>query len=487
MFAFKYWFTLLLMGLSASGFGSQDPAQEFHEYAIRDHGGRLTIDETLTDYLSDLGAKVVREIDADRPYTFVLINDLEPDTWSLPGGLVAVSRGMFSLLRNEAELIMLLAHELQYANLIYDVAVGGLGASHKGIQIRAPNVTTLAMENVISVLGTVRGQSNDRVADLTADRLAQNAMAKVGYDPAAAVALSARLLDEEADARYFARHQPTNERVIRLQENVDRIVYRLNIQGGISGQESFSQAVSKLNETEEAYRLAEVAKERVSWNAIALIDKAIDALPVEVFEAAFHSQKAALLAELGQCDKALVELDLTLRRAPERYQDHLTKARCLQRLGRQTEALESYRESYRLLPNEASAFAIASLSKMRVDRETAKRFYMKLVVLKGRFHEHASREFARLDIEDNPRNYFISRSTVREGKFISTVSNLSGMDLARVKVRLVITVDGRQLVKHIRAGPLITDSEIELDPDWKVTTVENISAVSVGVVKVWLE
>ena len=120
MFAFKYWFTLLLVGLSASGFGSQDPAQEFHEYAIRDHGGRLTIDETLTGYLSDLGAKVVREIDPDRPYTFVLINDLEPDTWSLPGGLVAVSRGMFSLLRNEAELIMLLAHELQYANLIYD-------------------------------------------------------------------------------------------------------------------------------------------------------------------------------------------------------------------------------------------------------------------------------------------------------------------------------------------------------------------------------
>ena len=474
------------IGASQSLAGPKNEVPELHEYALRDYGGRITIDEKLTRYIDTVGGAIASASDPNRVYSFALINDLEADAWSLPGGMVAVTRGIMSLVRNEAELAMILAHELQHARSIYDDSLWTKSSTAQGIELRLSSLTTLAMDDAVSVIGRIRDLSYDRVELLMADRLGQNALAKAGYDPRAAITLNNRLLHEES-SQYLRRHPPSEERILRLQENVGRIAYRLKIEGGELAEQRLSDAVSVLSNTQEAYDFAEKAKERVLWNAIAMIERAIKALPEGLYEAAFHSQKAALLVEDGRCEEALMELNIALSLDSERYQDYLMKGRCLQRLGRSSDALESYLESYRLLPNEASAFAIASLSKLRSDRKTAKRFYLKLMVLKGRFHERASREFSRLDILDSPRNYFLSSSTVRDGSFFSIISNLSGLDLQQVKVRLEVTVNGTELVKHIKIGPLIADSDIQVDPGWKVDSIDDLSSVSVGVVKVWLE
>ena len=54
---------------------------------------------------------------ADRPlpYEFVVLHNGELNAWALPGGKIAINRGLLTELSNEAELAAVLAHEIVHA------------------------------------------------------------------------------------------------------------------------------------------------------------------------------------------------------------------------------------------------------------------------------------------------------------------------------------------------------------------------------------
>ena len=49
------------------------------------------------------------------PYEFVVINDSTPNAWALPGGKIAVHRGLLTEFQSEAELAAVLGHEVVHA------------------------------------------------------------------------------------------------------------------------------------------------------------------------------------------------------------------------------------------------------------------------------------------------------------------------------------------------------------------------------------
>lgn len=87
-----------------------------YQTATQAQGGELTIDPELSAYVSRVGHKLAAQ--SDRPnlsYEFVIVNDSVPNAWALPGGKIAINRGLLVELTSEAELAAVLGHEIVHA------------------------------------------------------------------------------------------------------------------------------------------------------------------------------------------------------------------------------------------------------------------------------------------------------------------------------------------------------------------------------------
>ena len=78
-------------------------------------GGEYDIDPVLTDYVSGVGNRLAAVSDRKLPYEFVVLNNSVPNAWALPGGKIAINRGLLTELNSEAELAAVLGHEIVHA------------------------------------------------------------------------------------------------------------------------------------------------------------------------------------------------------------------------------------------------------------------------------------------------------------------------------------------------------------------------------------
>ena len=79
------------------------------QYGIYNH-------QVTQKYIEQLGNKIAAQIEADLPFkfSFQLVNMVEPNAFSLPGGYVYVSRGLLPMLNSEDELACILGHEIAH-------------------------------------------------------------------------------------------------------------------------------------------------------------------------------------------------------------------------------------------------------------------------------------------------------------------------------------------------------------------------------------
>ena len=60
-------------------------------------GGLYYLDPNLNDYVSRIGNKLAEVSDVpDLPYEFVVLNNGVPNAWALPGGKIAINRGLLT-------------------------------------------------------------------------------------------------------------------------------------------------------------------------------------------------------------------------------------------------------------------------------------------------------------------------------------------------------------------------------------------------------
>jgi len=75
-------------------------------------GGEYKVDPELSIYVNEVGQRLatIGRRDYDLPYEFVVLNNSVPNAWALPGGKIAVNRGLLIELNSEAELAAVLGH-----------------------------------------------------------------------------------------------------------------------------------------------------------------------------------------------------------------------------------------------------------------------------------------------------------------------------------------------------------------------------------------
>ncbi len=199
-----------------------------------ERSSKLIDDPVVTEYVNRVGQNLVRNSDAQVPFTIKVIDSDEVNAFALPGGFFYVNSGLILRAQEEAELAGVMAHEISHVT-----------ARHGTKQATKAELIQLgAMAAMIVVpygwagYGIYQGMNLaipltflkfSRDAEREADYLGIEYMYKAGYDPNAYVTFFERIQADEkrrpgSIPKVFSTHPPTPERIEMAQKEIARIL-----------------------------------------------------------------------------------------------------------------------------------------------------------------------------------------------------------------------------------------------------------------------
>lgn len=197
-----------------------------------DSSSKLVNDPVVTEYVNRLGQNLVRNSDAQVPFTFKIIDSDVLNAFSLPGGFVYVNTGTILAADEEAELAGVMAHE-----------IGHVCARHATRQMTRSQYAGIATIPLIFVGGgigyavyeaaglglPVAFMSFQRGFEAEADYLGIQYMYKAGYDPQAMITFFEKVEAQEKKKpgfmdKTFASHPQTPDRIEASQKEISTIL-----------------------------------------------------------------------------------------------------------------------------------------------------------------------------------------------------------------------------------------------------------------------
>ncbi|WHI44902.1 M48 family metalloprotease [Microbulbifer sp. VAAF005] len=298
--------------------------QQHYAANQQQQGGQYTIDPALQNYINQVGQKLARASDRPQlPYEFVVLNNSVPNAWALPGGKIAINRGLLVLLDDEAELAAVLSHEIVHAAARHSATAMSqqqlLGA---GLAIVGAATQDSGYSDLIAT-GTQLGGSAyiarySRGNELESDQYGMKYMAAAGYDPQGAVRLQRKFV-ELSEGRQagglealFASHPPSQSRVsanIKHSQSLPK--------GGITNRAAYQKAIAQLKRDADAYKNYDDAVAATNSkkfdSALKLVRKAQKQQPKE---AAFFALEGDLLSQKKQYKNARKAYDSAIQKNP---------------------------------------------------------------------------------------------------------------------------------------------------------------------------
>jgi predicted Zn-dependent protease len=432
-------------------------------------GGDYVLDRELTRYVSDVGNRLANVSDRNLPYEFSIINSSVPNAWALPGGKIAVNRGLLLELDSEAELAAVLGHEIVHAaarhgalamqrDLLLQGAV--LAAS---VATRRGDYSGVAV-GAASVGAQLINQRNSREAELESDEYGMLYMSRAGYDPAAAVDLQETFVrlsgsrDAGRLAGLFASHPPSTERVARNRETSARLPM-----GGEIGRERYLTATQRLRESRPAYVAYDGARDAYADGrydeARSLANEAVNRLPAEGH---FH----ALLGDIASAEEQWADAAGHYRDAIARnggfFHYRLKLGLALQAMNDLDNAEAQLEASIDLLPTADAYNGLGEIAERRGDPASALEHYHLAAESSSAAGRAASVSVVRLELPDDPGRFLESRATQdAQGRLVIEVANPTAIGVEEVTVRIRYLDDNGRAMAVIRelTGALPAGSE----------------------------
>src|SRR5437016_10166067 len=193
---------------------------------------KLVQDPVVTEYVNRIGQNLVRNSDAQVPFTIKVIDSDELNAFALPGGFFYVNSGLIMAADEEAELAGVMAHEIAH--------VAARHATRQMTRAQWANIATTPLIFVGGAIGyAVRSAawlglpmtflSFQRGFEAEADYLGLQYMYKSGYDPNAFISFFEKVRAQEKKkpgtlAKAFGTHPQTPDRISKSQEEIGRIL-----------------------------------------------------------------------------------------------------------------------------------------------------------------------------------------------------------------------------------------------------------------------
>ena len=351
--------------------------------AQQSQGGVLNLYPELSAYVSRVGMSLARVSERpELPYEFVVLDNSVPNAWALPGGKIAVNRGLLYELDDEAQLAAVLGHEIVHAAARHGAkqqekgTLLNIGLAVLGVATAGTGFQDLAMQGA-QMGGALVQTRYGREAELESDRFGMQYMARAGYDPQGAVALQQRfvqLSDGKQPAGFgalFASHPPSQERV----DTNRRTAAKLGA-GGRDGRADFQRATAQLKRDRPAFQAYEkgVVAMNQSKHADAL-RHAREAIRLQERAAQFHELAGAAHARLDQPAEAIRSLNRAVALNQRYYRPYLLRGSLHLKRGNLDVAKEDLTVANKLLPTADATFGLGEIAQKEGDTETALRCY----------------------------------------------------------------------------------------------------------------
>ncbi len=458
-------------------------------------GGQYRVDADLAAYVSEVGQRVALVSDRELPYEFVLLNNSTPNAWALPGGKIAINRGLLTILESEAELAAVLAHEV-----VHSAARHSAKYMERNIFIQgALKATQLALEGKQSsdyIIGGAQVGVNllslkySRFDELEADRIGQLYMARAGYDPEAAVTLQEKFVELSGQHQdwvdgILATHPHSSDRLQKNSENAARLAYQMNRTDWDLGADRYQEKLKYLRSKQAAYDAFDQATSLAAAGELDVANTRLEkAISIEPDEAQFYGLKAKLLFNAEQWREAIRYYNKALERDPDYYDYYLGRGMSYSKLGQARKARADLEASVALLPTANASYALGNLYIDAGDSSNAKKHLMRVVATDGPLKFEAQKSFTRIDMVETPELYFLASSKVEDMQFVSIITNQTPFPAKRLRVKFEATINGERKQKTIRTGAIGGNSQLKLKPGWSFVATDQIENVYVRVVDV---
>jgi len=193
---------------------------------------KMVQDPVVNEYVNRIGQNLVRNSDAQVPFTIKVIDSDEVNAFALPGGFFYVNSGLILAADEEAELAGVMAHEISH-----------VAARHGMRQLTRANIAQIATIPLIFVGGGIgygiyeasglalplTFMKFQRNFEAEADYLGLQYMYKTGYDPQAFISFFEKIQAKEKKkpgtiAKAFASHPQTPDRIEASQKEIATIL-----------------------------------------------------------------------------------------------------------------------------------------------------------------------------------------------------------------------------------------------------------------------
>ncbi len=425
-------------------------------------GGDLTVMPELTAYVNEVGQKLAAVADRRLPYEFVVLNNSTPNAWALPGGKIAVNRGLLTELDNESELAAVLGHEIVHAAARHGakaqergtlmqvgLAAAQIGAAIGGIDRTAAN---LAIQGAGVGAQMIQHQYG-REQELESDRYGMQYMKAAGYDPWGAVTLQetfVRLAGNSARnpgwlEGLFASHPPSAERVAQ-----NRVLAGELGRGGELGAERYAERTRSLRAAKPAYdaydQAIAAARKKDYAGAHTLAAKAVSLLPGE---GRFHELQGELALAEKKPRAAIPHFDRAMDLNPGYFASWLGAGVAQLKAGDKALAERYLARSAELLPTAPAAYYLGNIARERGDETKALSYYRAASQSRSAAGQAAAAELVKLDLPRNPGNYVAASGRFDQaGRLFAMVQNRSAVPLRDVQITPVLVDRAGRIVEQ---------------------------------------
>lgn len=364
---------------------SQELALGEQQYPInqQQQGGQYILDKSLQDYVSRVGQKLARVSDQPQlPYEFVVLNNPVPNAWALPGGKIAVNRGLLTMLDDEAELAAVLGHEIVHAAARHSAAAMSqqqiLGA---GLAVLGATTKDTAYGDLVNLGSQLGGNAYiahySRDNESEADQYGMKYMAAAGYDPQGAVRLQRELvkLSQGKQAAgleaLFASHPPSQARVDANIKHAKQLP-----KGGATNRAAYQKAIAQLKRDAGAYKSYDEAvtatNNKQYDRALSLVRRAQQQEPRE---AAFYALEGDLLTQKKQYKNAYQAYDRAVQKNPGLFSNWLKRGVMSAQLKNYTAAERDLNRSLGYLETPYAHYYLGQVYEQKGDTKDAYSHY----------------------------------------------------------------------------------------------------------------
>lgn len=193
---------------------------------------RLVEDPVVTEFVNRVGQNLVRNSDAQVPFTIKVLDSDDVNAFALPGGFFYVNSGLVLAADTEAELAGVMAHEIAH--------VAARHGTRNASKAELANWLSLPLiflggpagfgaRSIAGLLIPMKFLQFSRGAEREADYLGLQYLYKSGYDPQAFVDFFEKIQAKEKSrpgtlAKAFSTHPLTPDRITASQDEIKTIL-----------------------------------------------------------------------------------------------------------------------------------------------------------------------------------------------------------------------------------------------------------------------